>query len=90
MTAEQVEQAQFVEAPTLDEQARMQKCMEEVNEVLNRHNCILGGQPLITQDGRIVVNVGLVMKRKLLVPQTQPGNNKPTGIHADVLRMPRS
>ena len=51
------------EARTLlkaEEKKRLESCQAEINEVLARRKCQLVGQPGITQDGRIAVNIVLV------------------------------
>jgi len=40
---------------------KLAQCREEVNEVLERHNCRLVATPQITEDGRIVAPVGIVL-----------------------------
>lgn len=36
------------------QQAQVQACLEEVNQVLERHGCSLTARPVLTDDGRIV------------------------------------
>jgi hypothetical protein len=46
----------------MNRQKRAEKCWQEIQKLLVKHNCVLVAQPSFTQEGRVVANITIMAR----------------------------